>query len=75
MNIEEARLAWTQKLNISLTEIKANTQELFNWDDMDGYIKEACLEAWDYAPWIFKHHEKIIMLFLPHIWEVACFAS
>ncbi len=50
---ESAELLCT-KLNISYDNIRAGTDDLFNWNDLYNWLDLACLEAWDYSDWIFK---------------------
>lgn len=54
MTFEESKRELSRKLNISYEDIRAGTDDLFKWADLDSWVNVACLEAWDYAKWIFK---------------------
>ena len=54
MTFEESKRELSRKLNINYEDIRAGTEDLFVWDDLEGWVNMACLEAWDYHDWIFK---------------------
>ena len=54
MTLLESKKALCRLLNISYSNVSANTEDLFDWDDIDAWINLAIMEAWDYADWIFK---------------------
>ena len=54
MTFLESKEQLCSKLNISYDNIRAGTDGLFTWNDLDSWINLACLEVWDYADWTFK---------------------
>ena len=54
MTLLESKEELCRKLNISWEDIRAGTDDLFNWNDIESWINLAILEVWDYASWIFK---------------------
>jgi len=51
MNFLEAKKGICRKLDIEWDEIETN--DLFTVADIEDYVNEACIKAWDYAYWDF----------------------
>lgn len=60
MNFLDAKKGLAIKLDIKLTELE-NT-DLFSMDDLNYYLNEACIKAWDYCYWDFAEMCKTLAL-------------
>ena len=66
MDYLEARTSLTQtKLNTSLADIVAGTNQLFSLQDIEDAIQFGCLKAWDYKPWTFTQGKQTVTLTTP----------
>lgn len=54
MTFLEAKEELCRKLNTSWDNIRAGTNDLYNWDDIDSWVNLAIQEVWDYHRWIFS---------------------
>ena len=53
MDFQEAKTELSRRLNISYDEIRAGTNDLYNWGDMDSWTNLAIHRAWDFYDWAF----------------------
>src|SRR3990167_6246996 len=53
MTWQELKTEICRRLNIDYEEIRAGTNDLFKWDDLESWGNTAIHRAWDYHDWPF----------------------
>ena len=53
MTWRESKTLLCSYLNISYEDIRAGTNDLFKWDDLESWMNLAIHRAWDYYDWAF----------------------
>jgi len=54
MTLQELKEETCRRLNISFDDVRAGTEDLIKWNDLQSWANLAVLRVWDYARWTFS---------------------